>query len=215
MTSRSDIIDGNQASGRKYGLIYTRKCGWVDLGHANPDGAKRLWRNILNQKSGENDKTEFYNIKYKQMMGNKSIKVGIQKEYNIKKNINMDEKKSVALSIFLDVSHAFESMQSEWPFSWATNSGYSAEDLISNLIGFYRAINPNVPYLKICQPVSKEIALQIWDRYGAVGTNKNRTLTPFLYPIPPAQGGPMCGILPPALNTIKPATLGILFKEAS
>ncbi len=39
MTSRMDIIDGAQASGRKYGLIYTKKCGWIDLGHANPESA--------------------------------------------------------------------------------------------------------------------------------------------------------------------------------
>ena len=49
MTSRSDIIDSAQAVGRKYGLIYTKKCGWIDLGHANPDGpdgAKNLWKRI-------------------------------------------------------------------------------------------------------------------------------------------------------------------------
>jgi hypothetical protein len=39
MTNRSDIIDGSGAIGRKYGLIYTKKCGWIDLGHANPEGA--------------------------------------------------------------------------------------------------------------------------------------------------------------------------------
>lgn len=43
MTTRADIIDGKDAqlpdgSIRKYGLIYTQKCGWVDLGHANPEG---------------------------------------------------------------------------------------------------------------------------------------------------------------------------------
>lgn len=104
-------------------------------------------------------------------------------------------------------------MQSGWPFRWATNSGFSAEDIVSNWIGFYRAVNPNVPYLQILQPTSKEVAFQIWDRYGAVGSNKNHSTTPFLYPIPPAHGGPMCGIMPPELNTIKPATPGVLFKE--
>jgi hypothetical protein len=81
------------------------------------------------------------------------------------------------------------------------------------LIGFYRAINPNISYVQILQPVSKDLALQIWDNYGAVGSIKNYTPTPFIYPIPPAHGWPMCGILPPALNTIKPATPGVLFKE--
>ncbi|BBA33853.1 uncharacterized protein sS8_1899 [Methylocaldum marinum] len=148
------------------------------------------------------------------MMGNKYIKMGMQKKYDIKKGIKVNDKKSVALSIFLDVSNAFESMQSGWPFRWVTNSGYSAEDLVSDLIGFYRAVNPSVPYVQIFQPVSKDLALQIWDRYGPVGNNKNYSATPFLYPVPPAQGGPMCGILPPELNAVQPAKPGILFMEA-
>ena len=53
MASRSDIIDGADAIHRKYGLIYTKRCGWVDLGHANPeepDGALALWHKIQKEK---------------------------------------------------------------------------------------------------------------------------------------------------------------------
>lgn len=88
MTSRSDIIDGTQAAGRRYGLIYTRKCGWVDLGHANPegrDGAKMLWNKILNEIDEGGGTTGFFRISYRQMMGNRIIKVGKQKRYDIKK----------------------------------------------------------------------------------------------------------------------------------
>ena len=152
MTSRSAIIDGSQAIGKKYGLIYTRRCGWVDLGHANPDGpdgAKNLWNKILNEKDEGGGKSGFFRITYRQMMGNKYIKMGIQKKYDIRKGIEINDKKSVALSIFLDVSNAFESMQARWPFRWVTNSGYSAEDLVSDLIGFYRAVNPAVQYVQM------------------------------------------------------------------
>lgn len=51
MTSRSDIIDGALASSRRFGLIYTQKCGWVDLGHANPESALSLWNKIVQEKS--------------------------------------------------------------------------------------------------------------------------------------------------------------------
>jgi hypothetical protein len=216
MTSRSDIIDGSQAIGKKYGLIYTKRCGWVDFGHANPDGpdgANNLWDKILNEKDEGSGESEFFRITYKQLMGNKYIKMGIQKKYDIRKGIDVNDKKSVALSIFLDVSNEFESMQSGLPFRWVTNSGFSAEDLVSNLIGFYRAVNPSVQYVQMFQPVSKNLALQIWDRYGPVGNNKNYSTAPYLYPVPPTQGGPMCGILPTELNTIKPARPGILFIE--
>lgn len=213
MTSRAHIIHGNEAFGRKFGLIYTRRCGWVDLGHANPDGATKLWDSIVNERAEGSDKPGYFRIKYKQLMGNKHIKLGVQRVYDIKKGLNTSDKKSVALSIILDVSDAFESMQSGWPFRWATNSGYSAEDLVSNLIGFYRAVDPRIPYVQVCQPVSKDLALQIWDTYGAVGSNKNLAATPFLYPIPPARGGPMCGALPPVLNSIKPAIPGVLYTK--
>ena len=92
-------------------------------------------------------------------------------------------------------------------------SGYSAEDLVSNLIGFYRAVEPCRQYIRICEPVSKSIALQIWDKYGPVGNNKNYSATPYIYPIPPASDRPMRARLPLMLNTIKPAKQGVLYKE--
>lgn len=214
MTSRSDIIDGTEAAGKRYGLIYTKKCGWVDLGHANPDGpdgAKMLWDKILKEKDEGGSQPGFFRITYRQMMGNKHVKMGIKKIYDIKTGISESDKKSVALAIFMNVSHSFESLQSSWPIRLLTNSGYSAEDLVSNLIGFYRAVNPSVPYIQIFQPVNKDAALQIWDKYGPVGVNKNFTLTVFLYPVPPARGGAMCGMLPAELRKIKPANSGTLF----
>lgn len=216
MTKRSDIIDGNMVIDRKYGLIYTKKCGWVDLGHANPESAHSLWRQILQQNDSGIVKTGYFRVSYKQTMGRKNLfKVGTLKKYDVKKGLSGKEKKSVALSIFLDVSHSFESMQSNWLFRLATNSGYSAEDLVSNLIGFYRAVEPGNLYIPLCEPVSKDISYQIWDKYGAVGKNKNYSTVPYIYPIPPAAGGPMSVQLPPILNTIKPAKHGLLYMEVN
>ena len=214
MTKRSDIIDGSNTNGRKYGLIYTKRCGWIDLGHANPEGANALWQKILQEKDDGGAKTDYFRISYKQMMGRKNLfKVGILKNFDIKKGLDNGQKQSVALSIFLDVSHAFEGLQSNWLFRQTTNSGYSAEDLVSNLIGFYRAVYPSKPFISLCQPVSKDIAFEIWDKYGEVGSNKNFSATPYIYPIPPEIGGPMSVPLPKELNTIKPAKQGSLFKE--
>lgn len=87
MTSRADIIDGSQAIGRKYGLIYTEKCGWIDLGHANPEGALTLWNQIKNEESieSENIPNDSFRIAYRQMMGRKNlVMVGIQKNMILK-----------------------------------------------------------------------------------------------------------------------------------
>ncbi|TQV69645.1 hypothetical protein FKG94_22900 [Exilibacterium tricleocarpae] len=216
MTKRSDIIDGNSAIGRKYGLIYTKRCGWVDLGHANPEGANLLWQQVLKEKDKGGTKSGYFRIVYKQMMGRKNLlKVGVLKKYDIRKGLNEDQKKSVALSIFLDVSHAFEGMQSNWLFRKITDSGYSAEDLVSNLIGFYQAVYPGKQFISLCEPVSKSVALDIWDRYGEVGSNKNYSTVPYIYPIPPSKSGPVSVQLPSELNTIKPAKQGALFKEVN
>lgn len=34
MSTRNDITDGLFATTSKHGLIYTKKLGWIDLGHA-------------------------------------------------------------------------------------------------------------------------------------------------------------------------------------
>lgn len=213
MTSRSDIIDGSQALGRKYGLIYTKKCGWIDLGHANPESALGLWGQIIGEKSIDGATDGYFRIIYKQMMGRPYFKVGIAKKFDIKKGLSLANKKSVALSIFLDVSHSFETLQSGWPFHKFSNSGYSAEDLVSNLIGFYRALEPSGQHIQLCEPVSKRIALDIWDTYGAVGSIKNYSTIPYIYPIPPAVGGPMSAQLPYALTTIVPEKAGTSYRE--
>lgn len=215
MTKRSDIINGNSAIGRKYGLIYTKKCGWIDLGHANPEGANSLWKKILKEKDNGGAKSGYFRVIYEQTMGRKKLfKVGVYKKYDVKKGLSDNQKKSVALSIFLDVSHAFEGMQSNWLFRQVTNSGYSAEDLVSNLIGFYRAVYPSKQFIPLCQPVSKSVALGVWDKYGEVGSNKNYSTIPYIYPIPPSKGGPKSLQLPIELNTIRLAKKGILFTDA-
>ncbi len=218
MSERSHIIDGQQdLQGKKFGLIYTKKCGWIDLGHANPDGIdgfkNQLW-NKIKWEIGSNNGSEYYSIFYNQKMKKYGVTIATGDKYEIKKGLNLSQKHSVALAIFLGVSHKFENLQNSWPFTLGTDSGYSAEDLVSNLIGFYRTIYPEMDILQQCEPVSKETALEIWDKYGAVGSNKNYTSSPFLFPHPGSQNiGPVCAELPIPLNTVKPAKEGVLFRK--
>ncbi|MEG3753571.1 hypothetical protein [Psychromonas arctica] len=105
-------------------------------------------------------------------------------------------------------------MQGNWLFSKFTNSSFSAEDLVSNLIGFYRAVEPSKQYISICEPVSKKIALAIWDKYGAVGENKSTTMLPYIYPLPSSSSStPLRMPLPFAFNSITPVKQGVLFSE--
>jgi hypothetical protein len=228
MTTRADIIGADDVytstgTVRKYGLIYTSECGWIDLGHANSDGktyecARSLWQQITRQTTYTSclrDRTPA-RIKYGQTMKRRGISIGETREYDVDRELDSaEEQKSIALSIFLDVSVAFESLQSNWFFRHVSDSGYSVEDLVSNLVGFYRAVNPGVDYISICKPVPKAHALAIWDEFGAVGSRKNKTTSPVLFPNPLVECGLVrTGRLPHMLDTIKPATIGKKFRRA-
>lgn len=60
------------------------------------------------------------------------------------------------------------------------NSGFSQEDLVSDLLGFYIAIGDysRDQVLTLCKQVSRQTALEIWDREGPVGEHKNKTFQP-------------------------------------
>lgn len=213
MSKRTDVIDGTLAETRSYGLVYTRKCGWIDLGHANQTSAAGLWRDIRATQRAFHA-TGYSKISYHQRMSKMGITAGVNKRYEIKDKLTSAEQRSVALAIFLDVSIAFETMQSNWFYRMFTDSGFSAEDLVSDLVGFYRAVAPGPHYVELCQPVSLADALAIWEKFGPVGSMKNTFPAPYLYSIDPGTGvgSAMCAPLPRFLQTIVPAVKGTHYR---
>jgi len=92
-----------------------------------------------------------------------------------------------------------------------TDSGFSAEDLVSDLISFYRAVEPGRRYIEMCEPISQAKALAIWDKFGAVGSHKNNSFRPLLFPVDGDEEGisaPTYGELPSFINSIKPLPNG-------
>ena len=210
MSKREDIIDGKAAPGRKYGLIYTRKCGWVDLGHANGQGALELYRNI---QAVNKSRQRFRSFYYSQGMGNQ-IKIRFTRRYSLTAQLTPPQVKSVALGVFMFVSKDFEGMQDNIFWRQFTDSGFSVEDLVSNLIGFYRAVEAPRDYIALCEPVSRQEAWYVWDTYGAVGQTKNKEFSPYLYPTKPdSKLPPMRVPVPAFLNTITPEPPGALYKK--
>ena len=210
MTRRSDIIDNSDRSitrNSRYGLIYTENLGWIDLGHANPDGAEHLWQQMTMPGGGDN---EWFDVRYFQSMsknifGLKST-TGVYRHYQVRRGLSDYVLKGVTLSIFMNTSHLFESLQGSWPYVLITDSGYSAEDLVSNLFGFCQAVDfaDYTPFLQISP---KEKAYRIWDYYGPVGEIKNRGAIPLLFPDPidtNAKLEPSSGHLPAFMSAIEP-----------
>jgi len=146
------------------------------------NGITGLYPYTLEKQASFPDGSKGYKVTYKQDMGNKYYKTGISRSYLVKYNLTKAQKKSVALAIFMEVSQLFESHQESFPWSLVTNSGFSAEDLVSNLLGFYIAIGEysKEKVTELCHPVSIDTSLEIWDRDGSIENLKNKKFSPEL-----------------------------------
>ncbi|EPH9714793.1 hypothetical protein P832_04447 [Enterobacter kobei] len=210
MTKRSDIIDNSDryiSRDTPKGLIYTENLGWIDLGHANPAGAERLWQQMVIPHGGDDT---WFEVNYHQSMSTHfagiSITTGIYRRFLVRRGLSERVLQGVALSIFMATSHQFESIQDFWPYIVLTDSGYSAEDLVSKLFGFCQAVNyaDYTSFLNICL---KEKAYRIWDHYGPVGEYKNKSVLPLLFPDPYEKKDnlrPYQGNLPAFMSSITP-----------
>ena len=204
MSKRIDIVDGKEAPGLRGGLIYTEVLGWVDLGHARGDDITRLWQKI---NAGESSGRPVYDVTYSQSMadGKTGLRLGKFITWRIRKGRSYFERQSIALAMMLTLARKFESFQRSFPNNMITDSGFSGEDLVSDLLGFYRIMSCMNPF-QLLQPVSKEEALRRWDHYGDIGSWKNETFRPLLFPDPERfpDGKPWLGYLPGFMNTINP-----------
>lgn len=173
MSSRNDIIGVDEwLVTTRSGLVYSEVLGWIDLGHARGEDISLL---LADFSSGEASGKPYYTIEYTQRMniGKGLFGTGKFVRWEIKHGRSMSEINSIALAMMMDAARNFEHYQSRAFFSWYTDSGFSGEDLVSDLLGFYRALIPS-DYRSQLRPVSRESALRRWDHYGPIGNFKNR-----------------------------------------
>lgn len=203
MSKRQDIIDGREY-GSPYGLIYTEVLGWIDLGHAQGTDIRKLLRNI---DTGESSGREHYEVVYSQSMidPTRTMKMGKFITWRIKRGRSYSERKSIALAMMMSLARKFEGLQSSFPVSLTTDSGFSGEDLVSDLLGFHRVVSIQNPF-DMLRPVSKAEALKRWDYYGKIGSWKNETFRPLLFPDPDKypNARPRKGELPNFMKTVRP-----------
>ncbi|MBT0724867.1 hypothetical protein HH682_10595 [Rosenbergiella sp. S61] len=204
MSKRSEIIDGIYAPSRPKGLVYTEVLGWVDLGHAQGTDIRNLLSQIT---QGESSTKEFYDLRYSQGMSGLlgQVRTGKVMIWRIRRGRPYWEQKSIALAMMMHMARKFEAFQGNFPNNLVTDSGFSGEDLVSDLLGFYRVVSVQNPF-SMLRPVSKEEALKRWDHYGKIGSWKNETFQPLLFPDPAKNphARPYNGILPPFMRTIVP-----------
>lgn len=212
MTKRTDI----EPNGNGFrALSYTRRCGWIDWGHASPRNARALLANIIAEGRSSLELAEArvelvkrpaFLIQHSEAMGAFGFRAESSSYFAIVRGLSPQEKRSVALSVFLASSIKFEQMQSSPPFSLFIGSGFSAEDLTSNLVGFYAALYHIAgPQLRqICGEVSVKESYRIWDTYlpGGLEALKRRTATPILFPTKEDVHSPRDLAFPPQFTTI-------------
>lgn len=204
MSKRSDIIDGTAAARVPYGLVYTEVLGWIDLGHAQGTDIRNLLRSI---ETGESSGKEYYDVVYSQSMADptRTIKMGKFITWRIKRGRSYFERQSIALAMMMSLARKFEGLQASFPVSLTTDSGFSGEDLVSDLLGFYRVVSIQNPF-DMLRPISKAEALKRWDYYGKIGSWKNETFSPLLFPDPEKypNARPRKGELPDFMKTVMP-----------
>jgi hypothetical protein len=204
MSKRSEIIDGRYAASRPRGLVYTEVLGWVDLGHAQGTDIRNL---LAQMTQGESSGKEFYDVRYSQGMTGfwGQVRSGKVMTWQIKRGRDYFERQRIALAMMMNMARKFEAFQGSFPNNLVTDSGFSGEDLVSDLLGFYRVVSIQNPF-GMLRPVSKEDALKRWDHYGKIGKWKNDTFQPLLFPDPEKfpHAKPCRGELPPFMKTVRP-----------
>jgi hypothetical protein len=197
MSERGDISPNARGWRR---LSYTKRCGWIDWGHALPGSALELKR----QMQAETGRTPglarldvrlngyaAYALDYGQAMGRTilgmPLTVSATRHWVVQSGLKASDLESAALGIFLAASHQFESLQGAFPFGLVSGaSSYSPEDLVSNLVGFYAAFRliPQSTLRGFCGEVSVKESFRIWDEHLPDGFKglKNKTTRPILFP---------------------------------
>lgn len=217
MSNRRDITDGIFSTHRKSGLVYTKELGWIDLGHAQGSDARALKAKLDSEyfsRYFEEFDEWYFPVSYHQEMAKKgripgmefTFHTGVNTQVMVKACLSPELKARVALTIMYGTAKRFEAWQNSILFNWYTDSGFSAEDLVSDLVGFYRVFGKGPDPLWLANPVSYETALQIWDSHEPIGHYKNTDFSPLLFSLRPPMkyGEPIKKNLPSWLNYIKP-----------
>lgn len=207
MSTRNEIQDGSHFDRLTRGLVYTEVLGWVDMGHARGDDIATLKRQFMD---GEKSGRDYYTVIYRQDMRiarfGTVFGVGKFTHWEIKRGRTNHEINRIMLAMMMATASIFENFQSLKAFSWYTDSGFSGEDLVSDLFGFYRFMIPGC-YSYRLNPVSYKSALRRWDYYGPVGSHKNKGFRPIIFPDPDdacVRHQPWLANLPHFMTWIRP-----------
>lgn len=128
--------------------------------------------------------------------------------YLVQRSLPRSRKKSIALRIMLDVAYKFEAIQATSPYSFWNDSGFSQEDLVSDMIAFYSVADGigDEHVYSLCRAVTKAASLKVWDTHMAKGLGASKNVSfvnPVYYPCEECVGPPM---YPVQFTAVEPAS---------
>ncbi len=213
-------VDEDEITGGNPRFSFSTRCGWIDWSHAT-DG---MTRHIIPAIQQVSDNMRASGTTTPQPVTTPTMESrpggillsGVTPTFNIKRPLSSDEIRSVALRVFMLQSIAFENLQ-QWT-DFIGESSFSAEDLPSNLIGFYMGVDnlDRDDIRTICDVWSPEDSLSEFQNNEP--SSRNRTFRPLrsshttgwpteLSGITPAViGGPLIDEPMGALGTFGAAT---------
>lgn len=211
-SSRSDIIpekkiDKNgMAVEAKPRLTYSTKMGWVDWGHTGlhtkNNGQKMLLERFEKEITlAEGRGQQYFQFRITMGIGaeNSATRSEIGEDYAVKTGLNYDQRNSTLLAMFMDISEKFEKFQDNFAFKSPVNigplkkvnsigeevrrSGFSEDDLSSNMIGFFAAVYDlsRSEVEQLVGDVGVDASLKLWDAYFQNGLGISESWEPKLY----------------------------------
>ncbi|WP_413528806.1 hypothetical protein [Rahnella inusitata] len=214
MSERRHITTSALGNAKGFGLVYTKILGWIDLGHARGDDSRRLKRILFEEKERKffpefNDwyfPVDYFQEMKKSLYFNIEAWGGVNAPLMVRSCLSRELKNRIALTIMMKTAWRFEAFQASSLLNWFSDSGFSCEDLVSDLVGFYRVFGNGIDPLVLAQPTDIAYGRSIWDFYGPVGNFKNKGFRPLLFPEPNPLRKPLprFGYIPTWLNYIQP-----------
>src|SRR5215510_2136434 len=99
MSKFEDIVDGTAPDIEtvRRGLVYTCRCGWIDLGHARADNAAQLWRSISTETGEGIVGGRWYRVNFGESMGKWGLTASESRSFAVSRGLSVQQKESVAL----------------------------------------------------------------------------------------------------------------------
>jgi hypothetical protein len=133
-------------------ILYSCNCGWIDTKHAFTQsirglfniGLDNLWKQVLFETPIKSVWKDGYKVTYTQDAKIGPLYPGTTRSYFVKSGLPVDVKERIALSILMEVSYAFESYQQYGALIGKGDSAFEPADLVSNLLGLYSRMRPEL-----------------------------------------------------------------------